>query len=137
MTSSFAGEGTTSVPGARALTLEGRRPASRCALSCLAIMEEPPQSVEMDRLDEEVLAAAAAMSIVWLDEEALALGAALERLGAMAYLQSELRTGKEICGKKKKFEGEKASEGFWSLPLTIYKGGNPRKLRPRPMVNYE
>ena len=92
-------------------------------------MVDPPQSAEIDRLDEEVLvaaaAAAAAMSMVRLDVEALALGAALERLGAMACLRSVLRTGKEMCGRKKKFGGERASEGFRNLPLTIYKGGKP------------
>ena len=61
-------------------------------------MVDPPQSAEMDRLDEEVLVAAAAavaMSIVRLDVEALALEAVLERLGAMACLRSVLRAGKK------------------------------------------
>ena len=30
--------------------------------------------------------------------------------------------GKEMSWRKKKFGGERASEGFWTLPLTIYKG---------------
>ena len=84
-------------------------------------MVDPLQSAEMDRFDEEVLAAA--MSTIWLDVEALALGAALERLGAMAYLRSVLRAGKEMYGRKMKFGGERSSEGFWTLPLRIYKVG--------------
>ena len=74
MTSSFAGEGTSSSPGTRALTPEGRRPASRCAFSCSAMTVDPPQSAAIDLLDDEDLAAAAAaaaMSTVLLDEEAL------------------------------------------------------------------
>ena len=46
---------------------------------------------EIERFDVEDLAAAAAaaaMSTVLLDEEALALEVALERLGAMAYKRS-------------------------------------------------
>ena len=88
-------------------------------------MVDPPQSAEMDRLDEEVLAAAAAaaaISIVRPDAEALALEAALERLGAMAYWRSELRAGKKKSGRKKKIGNERASEGFWTPPLTTYKG---------------
>ena len=57
-------------------------------------MVDPSQSAEIDRFDEEVLAAAAAaaaMSIVRLDVEALALEAALERLGAMASVRNVLR----------------------------------------------
>ena len=90
-TSSFVGEGTGSSPGARALTLDGRRPASRYAFSCSAVIVDPPQSAEIDRFDVEDLAAAAAaaaMLIVLLDVEALALEAALERLGAMACVRS-------------------------------------------------
>ena len=58
----------------------------------------PPQSAEIERFDVEVLAAAAAaaaMSIVRLDVEALALEAALERLGAMASVRSMLCAGKK------------------------------------------
>ena len=62
---------------------------------------DPPQSAEIDRFDEEVLAAAAAaaasMSIVRLDVDALALEAALERLGAMASVRSVLRAGKKYA----------------------------------------
>ena len=81
-------------------------------------MVDPPQSAEMDCFDEKVLAAAAvaAMSIVRLDEEALALEAVLERLGAMAYVRSELHAGKKMSGRKKKIGGERASEGFWTHP---------------------
>ena len=113
--SSFAGEGTASSPGARALTLDGRRPASRYAFSCSAVIVDPPQSAEIDRFDVEDLAAAAAaaaMLIVLLDVEALALEAALERLGAMAFLRSELRAGKKMSARKKKIGSERASEGF-------------------------
>ena len=61
---------------------------------------DPPQSAEIDLLDDEDLAAAAAaaMSTVLLDEEALPLEVVLVRLGAMAYVRSErgvLRTGKK------------------------------------------
>ena len=70
-------------------------------------------------MDEEVLAAAAAMSMVRLDEKALALGAALERLGAMAFLRRRALAGcalaecvpavraargKKMCGKKERLE---------------------------------
>ena len=99
-TSSFAGDGTDSSPGARALTLDGRRPASRCAFSCSAVTEDPPQSAEIDLLDDEDLAAAAAaaaMSTVLLDEEALPLGATLARLGAMAQEQSK----RGVCARER------------------------------------
>ena len=59
---------------------------------------DPPQSTEIERFDVEDLAAAAAaaaMSIVRLDVEALALEAALERLGAMACVRSMLCAGKK------------------------------------------
>ena len=52
---------------------------------------DPAQSAEIVRLDYEDLAvavAAAAMSMVLTDEEALALEVALVRLGAMAYVRS-------------------------------------------------
>ena len=91
---------------------------------CSAVMVDPPQSAEIDRFDEEVLAAAAAaaaMSTVRLDVEVLALEAALGRLGAMAYWRSELRAGKKKSERKKKIGGERASEGFWTPPLAIYK----------------
>ena len=61
-------------------------------------MVDPSQSAEIDRFDEEVLAAAAAaaaMSIVRLDVKALALEAALERLGAMASVRGVLCAGKK------------------------------------------
>ena len=91
-----------------------------------SVMVDPPQSVEIDRLDEEVLAAAAAaaaaMSIVRLDEEALALEAALERLVAMASVRSVLCAGKKCTERGRRFGGEGASEDFWTLPLAIYKG---------------
>ena len=67
-------------------------------MSCSTVIVDPPQSAEIDRFDEEDLvaaAAAAAMSIVLLDVEALALEAALERLGAMTYVRSRLCAGKE------------------------------------------
>ena len=105
--------------------LEGRRPASWYPLICSAVVIDPPQSAEIDRFDEEVLAAAAAaaaMSTVRLDVEVLALEATLERLGGMVYWQSELRAGKKKSGRKKKIGGERASEGFWTPPLTTYKG---------------
>ena len=99
-TSSFAGEGTNSFPGARALTLDGRRPASQCACSCSAVITDPLQSAEIDRFDEDLTAeaAAAAMSIVLLDEETLPLEAVLARLGAMVSVRNvrdELRAGKK------------------------------------------
>ena len=100
-------------PVARALTLEGRRPASRWALSCSVVIVDPPQSAEIDRFDEEdlvVAAAAAAMSIVWLDVEALALEAALVRLGAMAFVWSVrgvLRAGKRKTKEKRNLGGER------------------------------
>ena len=56
---------------------------SRCVFNCSAVTVDPPQSAEIDRLDEDFAAAAAAMSTVLLDEEALALGAVFARLGAM------------------------------------------------------
>ena len=125
MISPFDGEGTSSVPGVRTLTLEGISPDNRCALSCSSVMVDPSQSAEINRFDEEVLAAAAAtaaMSIVRLDEGALALEAALERLGAMAYLRSELRAGKKMSGRKKKIGGERASEGFGPHPWQFIRG---------------
>ena len=101
-------------------------------------MVDPHQSAEMDRLDKEVLAAAAAVaaiSIVREDVEAWALEAALERLGAMASLRIVSRVGKGKCGRKKEFGGERVSESFWALSLTIYKGENPRGLWPYPTVS--
>ena len=80
------------------MTLDGRRPASRCAFSCSAVIVDPPQSAEIERFDVEVLAAAAAaaaMSIVRLGVETLAVEAAFERLGAMAYVRGVLRAGKK------------------------------------------
>ena len=95
-TSPFAGEGTNSFPGARALTLDGRRPASQYACSCSAVITDPPQSAEIDRLDEDfaAAAAAAAMSPILLDEEALALGADLARLVAMVSVRCVLSAGR-------------------------------------------
>ena len=51
---------------------------------------DPAQLAEIDFLDDGLAAAAAAaaMSMVLLEEEALALGVALARLGAMAYERS-------------------------------------------------
>ena len=97
-TSSFAGEGTNSSPGARSLTPEGRRLASRCDFSCSAVTVDPPQSAEIDLFEAAGAAAAAlaAMSITLLDEEPLALEAPLVRLGAMVCVRSEwgvLRAG--------------------------------------------
>ena len=100
MTSSFAGEGIISSPGARACTSEGRRPANRCAFSCSAVTVDPAQSAEIDLLDDDDLAAAtavAAMSTTLPVEEALDLEAPLVRLGAMACVRSGLgvlRAGK-------------------------------------------
>ena len=103
-TSFFAGEGTTSPPGARAFTLEGRRPVSRYVFSCSAVIVDPPQSAEIDRFDEDLApaAAAAAMSTVLLDEEALALGATLLRLGAMASGRCVPSAGKQGAKRKEK-----------------------------------
>ena len=57
---------------------------------------DPPQSAEIDRLDEDfAAAAAAAMSTVLLDEEALALGAVFVRLGAMACGRCVLSAGRD------------------------------------------
>ena len=64
----------------------------------LSCNRRSPQSAEIERFNVEVLAAAAAagaMSIVRLDVEALALEAALERLGAMTCVRSVLRAGKK------------------------------------------
>ena len=85
---------------------------------------DPPQSAEIDRLEEDLAAAAAAaaMSIVLLDVEALALEAALERLGAMACERSVLCAGKKMSGRKKKIGGERASKGFGTPPSAIYQG---------------
>ena len=75
------------------MTPEGRRPASRCDFSCSAVIVDPPQSAEMDLFEEAgaaAVAASAAMSMILLVEEALALEAPLVRLGAMACVRSEL-----------------------------------------------
>ena len=75
------------------MTLEGRRPARRCDFSCSAVIVDPPQSAEMDLFEEAGAAAAAASaatSTILLAEGALALEVPLVRLGAIAYVQSEL-----------------------------------------------
>ena len=58
---------------------------------------DPPQSAEIDRLEEDfaAAAAAAAMSTVLLDEDALALDAVFARLGAMACGQCVLGAGRD------------------------------------------
>ena len=96
-TSPLAGAGTTSSPGARACALEGMRPVRRCVFNCSAVTVDPPQSAEIDRLDEDFAAgaAAAAMSTVLLDEEALALGAVFARLGAMVSGRCVLSAGRD------------------------------------------
>ena len=61
---------------------------------------DPPQSAEIDRLDEDFVAAAAvaAMSTILLAEEALALEVPLEaRLGAMVDVRCK---GKMLRGKE-------------------------------------
>ena len=116
MTSSLAGEGINSSPGARALTPEGRRPAGRCDFSCSAVIVDPPQSAEIDLFEEAGAAAAAAlvaMSTILLAEGALALEVPLARLGAMAYVRSkkEVLRGKEMsAGAKEKFRMKGTSE---------------------------
>ena len=91
---------------------------------------DPPQSAEIDLLDDEDLAAAAvaAMSTVLLDEEALPLEATLVRLGAMEYVRSErgvLRAGKKHARGRREIWERKGPAKFWSLPLVIYKGVKP------------
>ena len=100
------------IPGAHALTLEGRRPARRCDFSCSAVMVEPPQSAEIDLLEAGAAAASAAMSTILLAEGALALEVPLEaRLGAMACVRCKrgaLR-GKEMsAGETEKLGNERA-----------------------------
>ena len=77
---------------------------------CSAVVVDPPQSAEIDCFDEEVLVAAAAaaavMSTVRLDVEALALEAALERLGALACLRSVLRAGKKCAGGRRNLDAK-------------------------------
>ena len=108
--------------------MDGRRPASWCAFSCPAVIVDPPQSAEIERFDEEDLAAAAAaaaMSIVLLDVEALALEAALVRLGAMAFVRSVrdvLRAGKKGARGRREIWGRKGQVRFWSLPFAIIRG---------------
>ena len=61
--------------------------------------------MEIKHFDVEVLvvaAAAAAMSIVRLEVEALALEAALERLGGHGEHAERVARGKEMSGKKKR-----------------------------------
>ena len=72
------------------------RPVSRCVFNCSAVTVDPPQSAEIDRLDEDfaAAAAAAAMFTVLLDEDALALGAFFARLGAMAGERCLLSAGR-------------------------------------------
>ena len=65
--------------------------------------------MEIECFDEEVLAAAAAaaaMSIIRLDVEVLALEAALERLGAMASVRGVLRAGKKRARGKRNLEAK-------------------------------
>ena len=53
----------------------------------------------------------------------LGLGSCLGALGGHGDRAECAARGKEMCGKKKrKFGGEGASEGFWTLPLAIYTG---------------
>ena len=58
---------------------------------------DPPQSAEIECLEEDFVAAAAAaaMSTVLLDEDALALGAVFARLGAMACERCVLSAGRD------------------------------------------
>ena len=70
---------------------------------------DPPQSAEIDLLDDDDLvavAAAAAMSITLPDEEALALEAPLVRLGAMACV----RSGLGVCARER--DGRGRERGF-------------------------
>ena len=74
---------------------------SQCVFNCSAVTVDPLQSAEIDRFDEDLAAAAAAtMSTVLLDEEALALGATLVRLGAMASGRCVLSAGKQGAKRK-------------------------------------
>ena len=52
----------------------------------------------------------------------LGLGSSLGALGGHGVPAERAARGKEMSWRKKKFGGERASEGFWTLPLTIYKG---------------
>ena len=114
-TSSFAGEGIVLSPGARACTLDGRRPASRCPFSCSAVTVDPAQSAEIDLFAGAGATAAPleAMSMTLLDEEPLALEAPLVRLGAMVCVRSErgVLRGKEMsAGEKENFGVKGTSE---------------------------
>ena len=76
---------------------------SRWVFNCSAVTVDPPQSAEIDRLDEDfaAAAAAAAMSTVLLAVGALALEVPLVAcLGAMACGWCALR-GKEMSAKRK------------------------------------
>ena len=87
---------------------------------------DPPQSAEIERFDVEVLAAAAAaMSIVRLDVEALALEAALEHLGAMASMRGVLRAGKKRARGRRNLEAKGTSEGFGPYPSQFIRGYKP------------
>ena len=88
---------------------------------------DPAQSAEIVRLDDGDLAAAAAavMSTVLPDEEALALEVALVRLGATEYERSvrgKLRAGKKRARERRRILGRKGQVRFWYLPFAIYKG---------------
>ena len=72
--------------------------------------------MRFDLEDLAAAAAAAAMSIVLLDVEVLALEAALERLGAMASVRGVLRAGKKRAERKENLEAKGTSEGFGSYP---------------------
>ena len=84
------------VPWSSSLDIGGEKASKPMGFELLCRNCGSPQSAEIDHFDEEDLAAAAAaMSIVRLDVEALALEAALERLGAMASVRIELCAGKK------------------------------------------
>ena len=86
---------------------------SRRYFNCFAVTVDPAQSAEIDLFTGAGAAAAAAsvaMSMILLDEEPLALEVPLARLGAMAYVRSELGMlrGKErSAGEKEKFGNER------------------------------
>ena len=65
------------------------------------------------------------MSTVLLDEEALALGATLLRLGAMASGRYVLSAGKKGAERKENLEAKTTSEGFRSYPLQFIRWEKP------------
>ena len=101
---------------------------SQCSFNCSAVIVDPAQSAEIDLFagaGAAAAAASAAMFMILLDEEPLALEAPLARLGAIAYMGSELRMlrGKETsAGEKGNFEVKGTSEVLEPCPLPFIRG---------------